>query len=90
MSEQTSIEIFKYEVPEGVCEYHAILRVTNPLLTYAEQVECLLGAYGSLLGGELKGAVAVFKRFFLSDAANQANYLQALHAEHSDCALSVV
>ena len=90
MSEQTSIEIFKYEVLEGVCEYHAILRVTNPLLTYAEQVECLLGAYGSLLGGELKGAVAVFKRFFLSDAANQANYLQALHAEHSDCALSVV
>ena len=90
MSEQTSIEIFKYEVPEGVCEYHAILRVTNPLLTYAEQVECLLGAYGSLLGGELKGSVAVFKRFFLSDAANQANYLQALHAEHSDCALSVV
>ena len=90
MSEQTSIEIFKYEVPEGVCEYHVILRVTNPLLTYAEQVECLLGAYGSLLGGELKGAVAVFKRFFLSDAANQANYLQALHAEHSDCALSVV
>ena len=90
MSEQTSIEIFKYEVPEEVCEYHAILRVTNPLLTYAEQVECLLGAYGSLLGGELKGAVAVFKRFFLSDAANQANYLQALHAEHSDCALSVV
>ena len=90
MSEQTSIEIFKYEVPEGVCEYHAILRVTNPLLTYAEQVECLLGAYGSLLGGELKGAVAVFKRFFLSDAANQANYLQALHAEHSDCALSVI
>ena len=90
MTEHTSIEIFKYEVPEGVCEYHAILRVTNPLLTYAEQVECLLGAYGCLLEGELKGAVAVFKRFFLSDAANQANYLQALHAEHSDCALSVV
>ena len=39
MSEQTSIEIFKYEVPEGVCEYHAILRVTNPLLPYAELVE---------------------------------------------------
>ena len=90
MPEHTSIEIFKYEVPEGVCEYHAILRVTNPLLTYAEQVECLLGAYGRLLERELKGAVAVFKRFFLSDAANQANYLQALHAEHSDCALSVV
>ena len=66
MPEHTSIEMFKYEVPGGVCEYHAILRVTNPLLTYAEQVECLLGTYGRLLEGELKGAVAVFKRFFFT------------------------
>ena len=43
--ENTSIEIFKYEVPEGVSEYHAMLRVTNPRLTYHEQVERLLNAY---------------------------------------------
>lgn len=88
--EQISTEIFRYEVQEGVSEYHAILRVTNPRLTYAEQVDSLLKAYDSLIGGELKGAVAVFKRFFVSDAANQANYLQALHAECSDCALSII
>ena len=64
MPEHTSIEIFKYEVPEGVCEYHAILRVTNPLLTYAEQVECLLGAYGRLLEGELKYFYSNYKDYF--------------------------
>ena len=88
--EQISTEIFIYEVQEGVSEYHAILRVTNPRLTYAEQVDSLLKAYDCLIVGELKGAVAVFKRFFVSDAANQANYLQALHAECSDCALSII
>ena len=86
--ENTSIEIFKYEVAQGVSEYHAILRVTQSRLTYTAQVDALLEAYQGLLEGELKGAVAVFKRFFVSDAANQADYLQALHAECSDCALS--
>ena len=90
MTENTSIEIFRYEVPEGVSEYHAMLRVTNPRLTYMEQVGCLMEAYDQLMQGEMKGAVAVFKRFFVSDAANQANYLQALHAERSDCALSII
>ena len=90
MIENTSIEIFRYEVPEGVSEYHAMLRVTNPRLTYMEQVDCLMEAYDQLMQGEMKGAVAVFKRFFVSDAANQANYLQALHAERSDCALSII
>ncbi|MBE6274575.1 MAG: hypothetical protein E7097_11980 [Bacteroides sp.] len=90
MIENTSIDIFRYEVPEGVSEYHAMLRITNHRLTFEEQVDCLMEAYDQLMQGEMKGAVAVFKRFFVSDAANQANYLQALHAERSDCALSII
>lgn len=90
MIENTSIEIFRYEVPEGVSEYHVMLRVTNPRLTYVDQVNYLMEAYDQLMQGEMKGAVAVFKRFFVSDAANQANYLQVLHAERSDCALSII
>ena len=90
MQTQTSTDIFRFEVENGVSEYHAILRITNPLLNYTEQVNALLAAYEQLVLDTLPGSVAVFKRFFLSDAANQANYLQALHAEHSDCALSVV
>lgn len=90
MIENTSLEIFRYEVPEGVSEYHVMLRVTNPRLTYVKQVDYLMEAYDQLMQGEMKGAVAVFKRFFVSDAANQANYLQVLHAERSDCALSII
>lgn len=90
MIENASIDIFRYEVPEGVSEYHAMLRITNHRLTFKEQVDCLMEAYDQLMQGEMKGAVAVFKRFFVSDAANQANYLQALHAERSDCALSII
>ena len=59
-------------------------------MTYTEQVDLLHEAYTQLLNIELPGAVAVFKRFFLSDAANQANHLQATLVEHSDCALSIV
>lgn len=90
MKEQTLIKISRYEVPEGVSEYHAVIRVANPRLTYVEQVEAILATYAHLLETDLKGASAVFKRFFLSDAANQADYLQALHTECSDCPLSIV
>ena len=90
MQTHTSTDIFRFEVENGVSEYHAILRITNPLLNYTEQVNALLAAYEQLVLDTLPGAVAVFKRFFLSDAANQADYLQALLIEHSDCAVSVV
>jgi enamine deaminase RidA (YjgF/YER057c/UK114 family) len=73
-----------------VSEYHAIIRVSNSRLTYMEQVEAVLGAYSELIREELKGATAVFKRFFLSDAANQVDYLLALQTEYEDCPLSIV
>jgi len=88
--EQTLTEVFKFEMSGGVSEYHAIVRVVNPKLTYAEQVEAVMAAYAGLLENELCGAAAVFKRFFVSDAANQTDYLQILHAEYSDCPLSIV
>ena len=88
--ENTTVEIFRFEVQEGVSEYHAMFHVTNPRLTYIEQVDALLKACACLLEGELKGAVAIFKRFFLSDVANQADYLQALIIENLDCALSII
>lgn len=90
MQEQTSIDIFSFEVENGVAEYHAMLRITNPRLMYAEQVDSLLTAYGKLVSETLPGAVAVLKRFFLSDAANQAAHLQAMLIESSDGAVSIV
>lgn len=90
MLENTSIEVSRFEVTEGVSEYHAILRVTNPRLSYTEQVDALLAAYAQAMSGELEGASPVLKRFFLSDAANQTDYLLKTQARESDCALSIV
>ena len=84
------IEISRYEVQGGVSEYHVMIHVDNPRLTYAEQVKSVLSAYTQLLEGELKGAVTVLKRFFLSDAANQSDYLQTLLVEQEACPLSIV
>ena len=90
MEEKIKTEIFRYEVVEGVSEYHAILRVIDPILTYQEQVTFLLEAYNRLILNELPESVAVFKRFFLSDATNQADYLMAMQPDGVDCALSIV
>ena len=89
-SENTLTEIFKYEVKEGVSEFHVMIHSTRPEDTYEEQLNAVANAYNDLLAGELKGAMAVFKRYFLSDTANQADLLLAITTESSDCALSVV
>ncbi|MBQ2970776.1 MAG: hypothetical protein IJE15_10395 [Bacteroidaceae bacterium] len=88
--QQTSIDVSRFEVENGVSEYHAMLRITNPRLTYSEQVDALLAAYESLVTKELPGTVPVLKRFFLSDAANQTNHLLAALLERSSCTLSIV
>ena len=90
MKKQVTIELSGFEVPNGVAEYHAILRIINPRLTYIEQVNYLLDAYTQLLEEELEGAISVFKRFFLSDAANQTSYLLSALGERRDGALSIV
>ena len=82
------IKISKFEVLDGVSEYHAIIRVSNPQLTYKAQLEKVLADYKHLMT-DLKGATAVFMRFFLSDAANQMDDLLALQEEES-CSISIV
>ena len=90
MKKQVTIELSGFEVPDGVAEYHAILRIINPRLTYIEQVNYLLDAYTQLLEEELEGAISVFKRFFLSDAANQTTYLLSVLEKRAEGAFSIV
>lgn len=90
MKKQVTIELSGFEVPDGVAEYHAILRIINPRLTYIEQVNYLLDAYTQLLEEELEGAISVFKRFFLSDAANQTTYLLSALEKRAEGAFSIV
>lgn len=83
-------EVSAFVADGGVTEYQVMVHATDPKQTYCEQMNAVLDTYAALLKNELPGAVAVFKRYFLSDAANQADLLIASTAESSDCACSVV
>jgi len=85
---KAKVEIYKFVAGE-VNEYHLMVHVTDPTLTYTQQVETLLTAYDEVLT-TLPGAEAVFKRYFLSDAANQADLLLAMTTEGTSSALSLV
>mgnify|MGYP000022541087 FL=1 len=89
-TENASAEIFKYDADNGVSEYHVMIHARCPEDTYEQQLNAVVNAYFALLEGEIRGAVAVFKRYFLSDAANQSDMLLALTTESSDCAFSIV
>lgn len=86
----SSAEIAAFAVEGGVAEYHLMIHAIDPTQTYQEQMKAVMDTYSILQEKELPGAVAIFKRFFLSDAANQTDILLATIAENSDCALSVV
>ena len=80
-SEKTLTEIFKYNAGGEASEYHIIIHSTKPEDTYEEQLNAVLNTYDYLLTQELKGAVAILKRYFLSDAANQADMMLAIDSE---------
>ena len=86
----TRAEISRFVSPTGVCEYHAVIHLTCPKLTFDQQLSALLDAYCHLLEHELKGATAVFKRYFLSDSANQTDRLLAALPENAACTCSIV
>ncbi len=71
-----------------VKEYQVMIRITDQHLTFNEQLEAILDAYAQLRENHLQGAEAVFKRYFLSDAANQQDAV--LVADASECAKSVI
>ena len=53
-------------------EYHVLAEVTDPSLCYEKQLETILKAYAE----SAEGRTVHFRRFFLSDAANQNSLLQ--------------
>ena len=85
--EHTEAKFSKFE-RGSVNEYHVMIRVTSPTLPFQQQLDAILDTYQQLIGQYFKGAVAVFKRYFLSDAANQADDVVA--ADTSDCAKSII
>ena len=81
-------EVYVFDNGSEVREAHAMIHADNIGMTYKEQLDAVLDAYASLREDLLKGYVAVFKRYYLSDSANQAEMVYA--RENKECALSVV
>ena len=83
-------EISTYHSTDSASEYHLILHVKNRKLSFEEQVDKLQEAYLHILQHELSGTTPVFKRYYLSDAANQAETLQAIASQDKKCASSII
>jgi Putative translation initiation inhibitor, yjgF family len=86
--ENARAEVSCFDNGTEVKEYHVMIHVDDATLTYSEQLDAILKTYNALLDGELKGARSVFKRYFLSDAANQAD--EIIVNDVTDCAKSII
>lgn len=88
--DHTSVQLYSFTPSDnGISEYHAVIHTEGGMQTFQQQLEALHNAYHQLLSTVLpNGTVAVFKRYFLSDAANQADYI--ITSDSSDCAKSII
>ncbi|MDH8701487.1 enamine deaminase RidA (YjgF/YER057c/UK114 family) [Dysgonomonadaceae bacterium PH5-43] len=86
----TLAEISVLEKVENVKEYNVIIKITNSKLTLNEQLLSLFNTCDILSKEELNGASPVFKRYFLSDIANQSELLQSMITNPKECAVSMV
>lgn len=85
------------EVDNSHCsEYLCMFTINNPMLTFRQQVEELLSLCAHIKHTNFEGRLAdlntariAFKRYYLSDAANQVDELRAITGDE-DCAVSMV
>jgi len=70
--ENAYADVISFDCGTEVKEYHAMIHVAESRLPYAKQLEAVINAYHALLS-KWPDTQAVFKRYFLSDAANQAD-----------------
>lgn len=73
----------------AVCECHTLFHVSETELTYAEQLDALMEALMEFLNSR-PDQQQVFRRFFVSDAANQQALLEERLDEVPYCATSIV
>ena len=85
--ENARADIICFDNGTEVKEYQAIIHVSQKRLTYVQQLEAVMNAYQGLLD-QFPDTQAVFKRYFLSDAANQADDIVV--ADMTDCAKSII
>jgi enamine deaminase RidA (YjgF/YER057c/UK114 family) len=84
------IESSCFVTENGIAEYHVVLHVTKTDDTFEQQIEAIQNALSHFLCSCDKPAHPVFKRYFLSDAANQARVLKENEKKQPPCAVSIV
>ena len=85
--ENARADVICFDNGTEVKEYQAIIHVSQKRLTYVQQLEAVMNAYHGLLD-QFPDTQAVFKRYFLSDAANQADDIVV--TDMTDCAKSII
>lgn len=89
--EKVTAEVSCFGGEGKALEYHIMLHAEADGRSYAEQLTALHGTLDMLLREQLPaGLMPVFRRYFLSDAANQWATLQATLQGQTPCAISVV
>ena len=76
-SQMTQVQLHTFNNGTEVREHHLIIRVTDAArtLNYADQLRLVMETFENTR--KQLAAKTVFKRYFLSDAANQADELKA-------------
>jgi enamine deaminase RidA (YjgF/YER057c/UK114 family) len=66
-----TVEVSSFDTSEGIREHHAIMHVTRPEDRFEKQLADVHSAFLYCTGMLGEEVVAVFRRYFLSDMANQ-------------------
>lgn len=86
-----NVHISEFASETEHAEFQIMLSVNDSMLTFEEQYRMILEAYIRVVKEELPdNSVAVFRRYFLSDAANQSDLVMDWECENADAALSIV
>lgn len=86
-----NVQVCSFTGRGEVTEYHLLMSVTDPFLSFQTQLENLQKVYAKIKTVELPvNAIAVFRRYFLSDVANQADWVTEWECENSSCPHSIV
>ena len=91
--EHAVAKVYGFDNGTEVAEYQVVVSLNNPLLNYQQQLEAILDAFAGVkqdLQKDGQQVSVVFKRFFLSDASNQADMLMNYEMEAPEGAMSII
>jgi Putative translation initiation inhibitor, yjgF family len=74
-TKETTTDISEFKTEDGVSEFHVLIQVAEVTLSFQEQLYAVCSSLNKLCNEELSNTTIAFRRFFLSDAANQAEHI---------------